>query len=672
MERTKSPTAETIDVNSQKDAHEEIQNYIKKKKELYNNLIEFLENSEDGDILLKDLINNINNQIEKNNRDEFTGFLRLITSIGDNYHREKSTFKKLFQIIEHYGSQIKRTYSNNEIFDIFHKNKKILQFLFGKKIIKIDEKISKKLIYKIEANGNGFYHFFYPEIKKFIGVQKVKDIQKELLAKDPNIFHNFEEKRLEGENEDFICSLIREDSVEEFIEYVNRKSISVNSEITPSIFETNPFLIDNKNTTLIEYSAFFGSLQIFQYLVLNGAELKPELWLYAIHSRNAELIHLLENYGVKPPNGKYEKCLSESIKCHHNEIADYIENNYMIENDDKIIISDEVISSIMQYHNYGYFPLDLESGDEFFYLLANDYNFLKNLFLKSKEKYIEKMICSNITLREAIDSSKHEIAYNLLSIDKKVNNKEFNGNKKITKIAIPSSVTSIGSYAFNGCSSLTQIFFEDPSSLKLIRSYAFSGCSSLKSVSIPPSVVKQGEGVFFECSSLMHVSIPSSMTSIGDYCFEKCVILTQIIIPSSVTSLGKRAFAQCISLTQVNIPSSVRLIPEYAFAGCKSLKQITIPSSVTSIENNAFSSCSSLTEVSFDSDSSLVSIEKFVFFDCALTSIKIPSSVYSIEDSAFEGCSKLKQISVHSSFKKNVYRNAQLWGLPSGIKIITY
>ena len=49
------------------------------------------------------------------------------------------------------------------------------------------------------------------------------------------------------------CSLIRKDSVVEFIEHINRNNISVSSEITPSIFEENSFLIDNKNTTLIEY-----------------------------------------------------------------------------------------------------------------------------------------------------------------------------------------------------------------------------------------------------------------------------------------------------------------------------------------------------------------------------------------------------------------------------------
>ena len=56
----------------------------------------------------------------------------------------------------------------------------------------------------------------------------------------------------------------------------------------------------NKNTTLIEYSAFYGSIQIFNFLRMNNVELSPSLWLYAIHGNNAELIHLLEENKVEP------------------------------------------------------------------------------------------------------------------------------------------------------------------------------------------------------------------------------------------------------------------------------------------------------------------------------------------------------------------------------------
>lgn len=49
-----------------------------------------------------------------------------------------------------------------------------------------------------------------------------------------------------------------------------------------SIFEANSYLIEKKTQTLIEYAAFFGSIQIIKYLHFNNVELDPSLWIYVI------------------------------------------------------------------------------------------------------------------------------------------------------------------------------------------------------------------------------------------------------------------------------------------------------------------------------------------------------------------------------------------------------
>lgn len=79
-------------------------------------------------------------------------------------------------------------------------------------------------------------------------------------------------------------------------------------------------------------------------------------------------------------------------------------------------------------------------------------------------------------------------------------------------------VTSIGGYAFYGCSSLTNVTI--PDSVTSISSGTFAGCSSLTSVIIPDSVVKAGFAkVFSGCDSLASVTISDSVTSIGNYTF---------------------------------------------------------------------------------------------------------------------------------------------------------
>ena len=56
------------------------------------------------------------------------------------------------------------------------------------------------MVNQTEPNGNSYCHFFYPELERFKGEEKMKEVKKDLLSLSPTIFENFEEKRQEGEN----------------------------------------------------------------------------------------------------------------------------------------------------------------------------------------------------------------------------------------------------------------------------------------------------------------------------------------------------------------------------------------------------------------------------------------------------------------------------------------
>ena len=134
------------------------------------------------------------------------------------------------------------------------------------------------------------------------------------------------------------------------------------------------------------------------------------------------------------------------------------------------------------------------------------------------------------------------------------------------------SVTSIGDWAFYGCSSLTSVTI--PNSVTSIGDYAFSDCSSLTSITIPNSVTSIGGGAFFYCSSLTSITLPNSVTSIGGSAFSRCSSLTSITIPNSLTSIAYATFLGCTALASVIIPGSVTLIEGYAFAECRKLRHI--------------------------------------------------------------------------------------------------
>ena len=263
---------------------------------------------------------------------------------------------------------------------------------------------------------------------------------------------------------------------------------------------------------------------------------------------------------------------------------------------------------------------------------------------------------------------------------KYIESSAFESCSVLTSIEIPNSITSIGSEAFSSCSSLTNVIFEENSQLTSIDFAAFKNCSSLASIEIPNSVTSIkgnrphygafcgcssltnvifeensqltsiGGYAFQDCSSLTSIEIPNSVTSIEGGAFENCSSLTSIEIPNSVTSIEYGTFERCYSLTSIEIPNSVTSIEGGAFENCSSLTSIEIPNSVTSIKGGAFENCSSLTNVIFGENPQLTTIGHATFMGCSsLTSIEIPNSVTSIETCAFKGCSSLTSIEIPNS-----------------------
>ena len=349
--------------------------YIEQKKEIQNTILDFLQNSIETEKSFDDLQRLINEQQILSDRQEFEQFLRLLLSISNNYHRSNNFPNKIERILLFLKDFLVKTFSKEEIFEIFFNCKLILYLLFKNDIIQANETNVNYLIDSGSKEREKFLpqycHFFLPEIRNFIYEGLANLIEEETTNYEIKLPQNIDKERFEGENDSYICNLIRQDLIDDFISHVNKKRIRLTSKIKPSIFETNSFLID-KQPSLIEYSAFFGSIQIFNYLRLSGIELTSTLWDYSIHSNNAEMIRLLEQNGVEVDNETYEQLYIESIKCHHNEIANYIECNFINQINsnttlnNEISFNEKVISTVFEHCNYSFFPKKIIKKTNFF------------------------------------------------------------------------------------------------------------------------------------------------------------------------------------------------------------------------------------------------------------------------------------------------------------------
>ena len=161
---------------------------------------------------------------------------------------------------------------------------------------------------------------------------------------------------------------------------------------------------------------------------------------------------------------------------------------------------------------------------------------------------------------------------------------------------VSKAATSIGAYAFYGCSSLASITI--PNRVTSIGVSAFEGCSSLTSISIPSGVTSIERFAFEGCSGLASITIPDSVTSIGNGAFSDTAWLKNL--PNGVVYAGAVAYTYkgyMPSGTQISLKDGIIGIAASAFSGCDGLTSITIPDSVTSIEYQTFQGCSALKSI---------------------------------------------------------------------------
>lgn len=352
-----------------------ISEYVTQQKAIQKSLLDYIEHEGNDKSYYDNLIKLLDNPSIRKAKSELSTTLRLIADVSNNYHRTPDFFHKIFQIILFFKDDIKQTFTNLQILKIFRKNKQVILFLIKEQILIPDKSVVEKISYE-NYKKKFFPCFFYPELKNFMDDKLLREVEPKINDINKNGPNAFEQFREIGENNEQICDLIRKDSLDEFTSHVKANNVSLSKTIEPSVFETNSFLL-HRIPTLIEYSAFYGSLKIFNYLLQNNVQLTGSVWLYAIHSKNMELIHLLEEKNVQPQDPTFNECLVKAIKCHHNDIADYIKSHFIKDQSLNTRVNSQIIGS----RNYHYFPEDLSKSNEFYDLCKYNYTTIVDMLL---------------------------------------------------------------------------------------------------------------------------------------------------------------------------------------------------------------------------------------------------------------------------------------------------
>lgn len=267
----------------------------------------------------------------------------------------------------------------------------------------------------------------------------------------------------------------------------------------------------------------------------------------------------------------------------------------------------------------------------------------------------------------------------------------------ITSVNLPSTLTSIGEYAFSGCQYLLNV--KVPNGIKEIKEKTFSGCSRLQKVILPntlevigneafsgcaldgelpltislPSTLKRIGNGAFAGSSLRGITFPSSLQSIGYQAFAYSQ-LTEVVLPDNITSVGDHAFCECPNLGSITFSSQLGSLPKSVCSGCPLLVKAYIPNGITSIGNEAFRDCERLNSITLPE--SIVELGDAAFQGSGIININFPSKLKLLPGLLFSECNNLTEITIPEKIEElgqQLFydcKNLKVVNLPGSLKSI--
>ena len=265
--------------------------------------------------------------------------------------------------------------------------------------------------------------------------------------------------------------------------------------------------------------------------------------------------------------------------------------------------------------------------------------------------------------------------------------------QNIKTVRIMEGVTSVGSWAFEDMTEITEVVFSD--TVETIGSLAFYGCESLGALNLKEGL-KNIHSQAFDQSGVTVVYLPASVEFIESNAFGSCRNLQKFVVaegnpyyftdnngglysreddmvslvqcPGSfegvyeilegANQIWGWAFAGCTKLSDVVFPETVCSIDWYAFYGCTALTQLVLPASVSYIGHSFVDNCKALQKILVAEGSEyFCNDEEGVLFNKDMTELvrypngrighyDIPEGVVTIGRAAFKTSRAITSVSI--------------------------
>ena len=226
----------------------------------------------------------------------------------------------------------------------------------------------------------------------------------------------------------------------------------------------------------------------------------------------------------------------------------------------------------------------------------------------------------------------------------------FAGNKKLTGVTLPASLTKVENRIFADCIDTLKVVLRANVNSGYFAEWNCKGYTGTETYSYTFAdvaeengytyTVSDGKAYIFEYKgSGSDIVVPRTLEGypvcgIGGRAFSGTNI-TSVTVHSGIEYAANEAFASCQSLVSVEFEGEATTLGAGIFAGCSALKSVILPSALASIPSDAFTGCSSLDNIILPD--TLEIIEAYAFYETAIKEITIPASVISIEEGALGG-----------------------------------